>query len=393
MTHREVALDGFCDALLDDDPQALYDRAPCGYLSTTPDGRILKSNETLRTWTGYPEAALLQRSFVELLTPGGRLYHETHFAPMLRLQGRVREIALDVVRADGTRLPVLVNATLERDGAGRPTMVRIALFDATERREYERELLQAKRRAEESEQRSRQLAQTLQQTLLPPRQPAIPGLEVAAAFRAAGEGTELGGDFYDVFQIAEGDWVAVIGDVCGKGVEAAMLTALVRDTLRAVVVGLHAPSQALKALNEVLLQHHTRRFCTLAMLRLQRADGSWRVTAGTGGHPRPLVVRPGAAAAEVGGPGPLVGVREQPVFVDEQLVLGPGDAVVLYTDGVTECRSAADFYGDERLRGVVSRAARSAQALVDAVLEDVLAFSAGPPRDDIAVLALRLPPS
>jgi sigma-B regulation protein RsbU (phosphoserine phosphatase) len=335
----------------------------------------------------------LQRSFVELLTPGGRLYHETHFAPMLRLQGSVREIALDVLRADRTRMPVLVNATLERDATGRPSVVRIALFDATERREYERELLRAKRRAEESEQRSRELAQTLQQTLLPPRQPAIPGLEVAAAFRAAGEGAELGGDFYDVFQIAEGDWVAVIGDICGKGVEAAVLTALVRHTLRAVVVGLHAPSQALQALNEVLLQHDTRRFCTVAMLRLQRADGSWQVTAGTGGHPRPLVVRPGAVAAEVGGSGPLVGVREQPVFVDEQLVLAPGDAVVLYTDGVTESRSVGEFYGDERLRGVVSGGAGSAQALVDAVLQDVLAFSAGPPRDDIAVLALRVPPS
>lgn len=391
MTGSELARDAFHDALLDDDPDKLYDRAPCGYLSTTPDGRIVKVNQTLLTWLGHQRPELLQRSFVELLTPGGRLYHETHYAPMLRLQGSVREIALEMVCADGRRLPVLVNANLDVDAAGQPVVVRIAVFDATERREYERELLRAKERAEESERRSRELASTLQQTLLPPSEPGIPGLDVAAAFRPAALGADIGGDFYDVFEVGDGDWVAVIGDVCGKGVQAAILTALVRHTLRAVVVGLHAPSQALSALNQVLLQHDTDRFCTVVLVRMQRRPGGWVATVGTGGHPRPFLVRAGRRPSEVGGPGPLVGVRVDPDFRDERLALDPGDTLVMYTDGITESRGPSDYYGEDRLQESLLRTGGSARAVVEAVVADVVAFSDGPPRDDIAVLALRVP--
>jgi sigma-B regulation protein RsbU (phosphoserine phosphatase) len=391
VTGKELAREAFHDALLDDDPEKLYDRAPCGYLSTTPEGRILKVNQTLLTWLGHQRAELLQRSFVDLLTPGGRLYHETHYAPMLRLQGSVREIALEMVCADGRRMPVLVNANLDVDAAGQPVVVRIAVFDATERREYERELLRAKQRAEESDQRSRELARTLQQTLLPPSEPRIPGLDVAAAFRPSVLGVDIGGDFYDVFEVADGDWVAVIGDVCGKGVQAAILTALVRHTLRGVAVGLHAPRQALSALNQVLLQHDTDRFCTVVLVRLQRRPGGWVATVGTGGHPRPLLVRSGRPPTEVGGAGPLVGVRDDPVFQDEGLTLGPGDTLVMYTDGITESRGASDYYGEDRLQDSLARVSGSARAVVEAVLADVLAFSDGPPRDDIAVLVLRVP--
>ncbi|MDQ1384832.1 MAG: phosphoserine phosphatase RsbU/P, partial [Actinomycetota bacterium] len=155
----EQALDAFYAALLDDDAEALYERAPCGYLSTTPDGTIVKVNATFLTWTGYARADLVgRRTFAELLTPGGRIYHETHYAPMLQMQGTARQIALDIVRADGQRLPALVNSVLERDATGRPVVVRTAIFDATDRREYERELLDAKMRAEESERAATRLA-------------------------------------------------------------------------------------------------------------------------------------------------------------------------------------------------------------------------------------------
>lgn len=391
MTQHELAREAFYDALLDDDPEKLYDRAPCGYLSTAPDGRIVKVNQTFVTWTGYQRAELLRRSFVELLPPGGRLYHETHYAPMLRLQGSVREIAMELVRADGQRIPVLVNANLERDADGSPVVIRIAVFDATERREYERELLRAKDQAEVSERRSRELARTLQQTLLPPNEPGIPGLDVAAAFRPAGTGVDIGGDFYDVFQVAEGDWVAVIGDVCGKGVQAAILTALIRHTLRAVVVGLHAPSQALSALNEVLLQYDTERFCTVVMVRMQHDAEGWWATIGTGGHPRPFLVGRDSRPRQLGGAGPLVGVQDEPVFADERLALRPGDTLVLYTDGVTESSNEHGFYGEERLQDRLPSPAGSAKAVVDAVMDDVIAFSDGPPRDDVAILVLRVP--
>ena len=107
------------------------------------------------------------RTFAHLLTAGGRIYHETHYAPMLSMQGRAREIALDIVRSDGRRVPVLVNAVLDRAPDGSPRIIRAAIFDATERRNYERELVEAKKKAELSEARATALARTLQQTLMP----------------------------------------------------------------------------------------------------------------------------------------------------------------------------------------------------------------------------------
>jgi PAS domain S-box-containing protein len=125
----------------EEEPALLYDDAPFGYLTTTPDGGIVRVNATLCTWLGIEADALLGRHLTELLTAGGRIYHETHYAPMLRMQGFVREIAVDVVRADGTRLPVLLNASLVRSSEGEPRLVRVAVFGATERRAYERELV------------------------------------------------------------------------------------------------------------------------------------------------------------------------------------------------------------------------------------------------------------
>ena len=227
-----MATEAFYDALLEDDVDELYENAPCGYLSTTPDGLVVKVNGTFLDWTGYQREDIVgQLRFADLLSRGGQIFHETHFAPMLRLQGRVREIAVEIVRADGTRLPVLVNAVLKRDAAGEPLVVRTAVFDATERREYERELLSSRQRAIDSEVRARVLAETLQASLIPPAMPTVPGLEVAGAYRPAGRGDEVGGDFYDVFEARNG-WAVALGDVCGKGPEAAALTSLARYTIR-----------------------------------------------------------------------------------------------------------------------------------------------------------------
>lgn len=242
------------------DADLLDDRAPCGYLVTTPDGLVEHVNATFLAWTGLRrEDVVGRRRFVDLLAVGGRIYHETHYAPTLRLQGTAREIALDVVRADGSRLPVLVNSVLDRDADGTPTAIRTAVFDATERRRYERELLAAKRRAEEAEGRAVRLAQTLQQTLIPPTPPHVPGLDVAAAYRPAGDGAHVGGDFYDVFQVSADDWVVVLGDVQGKGADAAAVTALARYTVRAAAVDHDAPHDVLRTLDQVLRRAETDR--------------------------------------------------------------------------------------------------------------------------------------
>ena len=130
--------------------------------------------------------------------------------------------------------------------------LRIAVFDATERRAYEQELLAARLRAEESEARARVLVRTLQQTLLPPSTPNVDGLEIAAAYRPAGDGDEVGGDFYDVFQLGVDDWIVAVGDVTGKGVHAATVTALARYTMRAAAVSTPEPTAILSTLNDVL---------------------------------------------------------------------------------------------------------------------------------------------
>jgi sigma-B regulation protein RsbU (phosphoserine phosphatase) len=387
----EQAREGFYDALLDDDAEQLYERAPCGYLTTTPDGTIVKVNSTFLVLTGYERADLVgHRRFAELLTGGGRIYHETHFAPMLSMQGGVREIALDIVRSDGSRLPVLVNSVLERDASGAPIVVRTAVFDATDRREYERELLRAKLRAEESEARATALARTLQQTLIPPTPPHIPGLDVAARYRPAGNGEEVGGDFYDIFQVSGHEWVVVIGDVCGKGVDAAVVTALVRHTMRALVVQRVSPADALHTLNDILLSHHTDRFCTVAVLWLRFADSAWTATVSVGGHPLPVLLRAGAAPTTVGSPGSLVGAFDRPEFHDAEELLGPGDVLVLYTDGVTEGRRGGEFYGEDRLYETTSAHAAAAST-ADQVLDGVMEFQQGNPRDDIAIVVVQVP--
>jgi sigma-B regulation protein RsbU (phosphoserine phosphatase) len=381
-------------AVLDDDPGRLYEHAPCGLLSTAPDGTILRVNATFEQLTGRRREDLVgRRTFAQLLTAGGRIYHETHYAPMLQMQDRVREVALDVVHADGERLPVLVNAELDRDPEGAPREVHVAVFSASHRREYERELLRAKQRAERSEVRAHALAQTLQSTLIPPSPPLLPGLDVTAAYRPAGDGEEVGGDFYDVFQVAAGEWVVALGDVCGKGVEAAVVTALVRYTVRALCVLEERPSAVLRSLNDVLLAHDEDRFCTIVLARLHQDVAGWTVTLSAGGHPLPLHLdrhRGDGQLRSVGAPGSLVGILQDVEYLDRSVRLAEGDLLVLFTDGVTEGRRGEEFFGDERLAASVL-AHRDAALPAEDVLAEVLDFQQGNARDDIAVVAVRVP--
>jgi phosphoserine phosphatase RsbU/P len=391
--NQDRAFDAFVQALASDDAESLYDRAPCGYLTTTPEGQIVKVNQTFLAWTGYARNDLVGRSrFVDLLTAGGRMYHETHYAPMLQLQDTAREIALDIVCSDGQRLPALVNSVLERDASGRPVVVRTAVFDATQRREYERELLRQMQRAEASEQRAKALARTLQETLIPPTHPQIPGLDLAAVYRPAGDGNEVGGDFYDVFEINANDWCIVIGDVCGKGVEAAVITALARYTLRAAAAHQTQPSDALRTLNRVLLDHDSDRFCTVSVLRLRHELEGWSATISCGGHPLPYVISRETAPRTVSRPGSLLGVLKAPSFFDTTISLQPGDTVVLYTDGITEGRDTEEgFYGEARLAQSLSRHRGTATSLTEGLLREVLEFQSDRPRDDIAVIVVCVP--
>jgi PAS domain S-box-containing protein len=234
------------------------------------------------------------------------------------------------------------------------------------------------------------ISQTLQRSLLPPHLPEIPGVDVAARYHASGDGYEVGGDFYDLFKTGRDDWAIVLGDVCGKGADAAATTALARHTLRAAATQTKKPRRILEILNEAMLRAE-QPFCTVAYARLQRAGEHARMTVVCGGHPLPLVVRADGTIETFGKSGTLLGCFPHPVLNEESSELRPGDTVVLYTDGVTEARSQGNVLGDSGLRAALVRSAGgSADEVADAVAQAALEFQDGDARDDIAVVVVKI---
>ena len=206
------------------------------------------------------------------------------------------------------------------------------------------------------------IARTLQESLLPPELPDVAGAEVAARFHPAGEAFEVGGDFYDVFDTSHG-WSVVMGDVCGKGADAAAVTALARYTLRTLGIQETSPAEVLRKLNDALLRQRTdRRFCTVAYASLQVNGGGFAdVCLSTGGHPLPFVLRADGTVEAVGEPGTLLGVLPDVRLSDTAVRLQRGDVMVLYTDGVTEARGSAGHVRERPAGGglgLVRRAGR-----------------------------------
>ncbi|MDT0353225.1 PP2C family protein-serine/threonine phosphatase [Pseudonocardia charpentierae] len=385
-------------ALLEDSMEDLYEYAPCGYLSTLLDGTIAKINATLLGWLGLERAQVVGvRRFADLLTVGGRLYHETHFAPLLRMQGEINGVALELAAADGRRLPVLVTSTLKTGTDGEPLLIRTTVVDASERRAYERELLAARREADLERDRLARLAATLQRTLLPPALPVVPGLEVAAHYHPAST-DEVGGDFYDLFRLDDGRWGLFIGDVCGNGAGAAVVTSLARYTLRAAAVHDPDPVAVLTELNAALHRERldpAHRFCSVVFGVLTPGADGCGVVLATGGHPPPVVIRSDGTAEygyDVGGQ--VVGLLPEASFVATALHLGPGDTLLLYTDGLSEARVDRDtrFDEDDLLEFLASQAPASASHAVAAVRGLLDGF--GPALDDdTALLVVGVPAS
>jgi PAS domain S-box-containing protein len=242
------------------------------------------------------------------------------------------------------------------------------------------------------EERSR-IARTLQESLLPPLLPELPGLDVAARFRAAGEGIEVGGDFYDLFEVGDAGWAVAIGDVCGKGTGAAAVTALARYTVRAAAMRQEGPSQILGLLNEALLrQRSDRRFCTVLYGHMSMNGHGPVFEFSSGGHPLPLVLRADGSGGEYGRPGTLLGIVPDPALNNNSVALLPGDAIVLYTDGVTDAAAPARVWTAPELADAVgSTAGLQADDIADRMLDAVLDATPGEPRDDIAIIVLRVP--
>jgi serine phosphatase RsbU (regulator of sigma subunit)/PAS domain-containing protein len=237
-----------------------------------------------------------------------------------------------------------------------------------------------------------QLARTLQTSLLPPHLPNVPGATLAAAFHPATKGLEVGGDFYDVFTTGQGQWYLVIGDVSGKGAEAAAVTALARYTLRTAAARRRSPAAILRWVGEAMLDQEAARgrFCTIACAHLDLARTPTRVTVSCGGHPLPALRRADGGVEPLGAPGTLLGLLPDPELQDRSTELRPGDTLVLYTDGLTEARAPVDMWGFEELAAAIRAAPMDGpvglvESLVAAALGDRMT-----PRDDLAILALKL---
>ncbi|MFH8336332.1 PP2C family protein-serine/threonine phosphatase [Streptomyces sp. AM6-12] len=418
----KTTTDAAFTALLEDSAEDLYEAAPCGYLSTLMDGTIAKINTTLLDWLGLQREAVVGRlRFPDLLTVGGKLYHETHFAPLLRMQGELRGIALEMKGTDGRRLPVLVSSVVKHGTEGEPLLIRTTVFDASDRRAYEQELLRrrkeaedaraeaerahaeaeaARRQAEADRERLSAAIAVLQQSLVPSTLPAVPGLEAAVYYHTASP-DRLGGDFYDLFPLAEGRWAFFLGDVSGKGPQAASLTSLTRYTLRAAALHDHEPAAALATLNAVLHERYTAggdpRFCTVIFGVIEPPDpgGRTRLRLASGGHPPALVMRANGQADYLPTPGGLlVGALPAAPFSTAQTTLAPGDTLLLYTDGLTEARTGPTrehLFGDDALRAFATdHAPATPQAMISALTGLLERFGDGLD-DDTALLALGVP--
>ena len=483
----------------------LYEEAPCGYLSTLPDGTIVRANGTLLQWTGFTREQLVNgKRFADLLTAGGRIYHETHYAPLLLLQGSVREIAVDLRRADGTRLPALVNAVLKRDADGRPQLIHTTVFDATDRKRYEHELVLARDRERALRERSDRLqrltaalaaglrateivdaveteltklrgvasvelrlleraaerapqpphpsgaregavvlplvvgdralgeivvrlragaeldgddrawllacagqcalaldrallhaqeteaAHVLQHSLMESLPLADERVRIGAHYSPAIEAFEVGGDWHDAFPIGGGRIGVVVGDVVGRGIQAATAMGQLRSATRALGgAGLGGPTHVLEQLDRFAERLPGALMATLAYVELDPAAGSARFTCA--GHPPPLLLEPG------GEPEILWSGRTVPLGVasggrrgsEAQLALAPGSRLLLYTDGLVERRAESLDRGFQRLAGELGRLRDlDPQPLVDGLVAALV--DPAEIRDDVCAVCVEL---
>ena len=398
------------DALLGESAEDLYENAPCGYLSTLPDGTVVKVNRTLLEWTGHARDEILGRRFVDLLSPGGRLYHETHYSPLLRMQGAVREIALEIVCADGRRIPVLINSTLRNDAAGDPVAVRTAIFIATDRREYERELLRtrdreqgARERAEvlqrtmgrlaeenaELYERERGVARTLQGSLLAGEPPRDDRFELAAHYSPAGDTIEVGGDWHDAIRLDDDRIAIVVGDVVGRGIDAAATMGQLRSAIRALAGTRLTPARLLDHLDTFVEQVESAWMATVVYADVDLASG--RVLYASAGHVPPLSIQPGEPPSPLwdGRATPLGAGRPGAQRADGELTLRPGARLLLFTDGLVERRDRSVDDGLAQLTDEVAGLRNAPlRQLAEALPRALTAGGSG--EDDVCLLAFEL---
>ncbi|HEY5455741.1 MAG TPA: GAF domain-containing SpoIIE family protein phosphatase [Acidothermaceae bacterium] len=248
---------------------------------------------------------------------------------------------------------------------------------------------QARQAARDLVRTSAELAATLQESLLPPELPLVPGLTVAARFEPGRGGTLVGGDFYDIFPLPAKRWGVLMGDVVGHGARAATLAALARYTVRTLAVLQTSPRRVLTGLNDTVLSRgEAERFLSAVYLTTRSTAHGVDVKLARGGHPAPLLRRVDGTVEVVESPGRLLGCLPNPGLADIRLLLAPGELLLLYTDGVTEARRANEQFSDTRLHVLLSTNMGDAHHIVDHIIDAALAHSDGELTDDAAVMAI-----
>ncbi len=225
-------------------------------------------------------------------------------------------------------------------------------------------------------------AQTLQQALLPSQLPQLADVQIATSYRAAGEGVAIDGDFYDVFELGDGSWAVVVGDVSGKGAPAAATTALARYTLRAHASDQCDPVRMLQLLNDALIRQKSPGFCTVALARVQPSADRMKIELVSAGHPPGIILRGGATYDLLGQVGTPLGVIEHPELVLTSAELDHEDSLVIYTDGLSDAAAPARFLGEDEIAAVAHRAvADGVTAVVEQLERCAVELANGKPRE------------
>jgi serine phosphatase RsbU (regulator of sigma subunit) len=293
-------------------------------------------------------------------------------------------------------VPLEVNG--RRIGALRFSFSEAKVFDESERRfvfTLAGQCAQALDRAQQYTTRL-EASKRLQRSLLPPELPRIPTLEVAAGYSPLGSGLEIGGDFYDAWQVGD-RWAFAIGDVGGSGLETAALTAQVRFTLRALTISTTSPKEVVELLDASLLSSaeawgDEERFCTAIFGFVSVREAGVTLQMAGGGHPPPVVRRADGRVEELAPLGSLLGMLDEAEVGERTLSLSAGDCLLLFTDGLAEARRDREQFGTERIVETFARAPLDAKGVVAATQQAVLAFSEGSLGDDLAILVFRVRP-
>jgi sigma-B regulation protein RsbU (phosphoserine phosphatase) len=365
----------------------IVDRIPDAVLVLDAVGRVVDVNPAALALLRLPPRRVTGRPVLELLPALGGL---------LSAAARGPASGACSVSTPTRSVDLAVTVSPLPDERHDPTGHLLVLRDVTAQHDVERRLRDLV--AERTE-----TIAVLQRGLYPQRVPEVPGVDVAALLSPAEAETNVGGDFVDIRVAGAHRWALIVGDVVGKGAGAATLTALARHTTLALTSLGWPPSRVLAEVSEAIAADEPAgdgladpRFCTMALATLQPVPGDEPgadVVLSLGGHPRPLLLTAGGEVTEVGVPGTLLGVVDEPELHDVRLRLRPGEALVLFTDGVTEARRGRDAFGDERLTALVGQlAGASAHQMVARIVSSVRSFSGDDdPRDDVAVLAVVVP--